>query len=105
MVNASDGGSLNTKTPKQAGELIETMAANKYQMTSERQRGVLHVNATYAFLAQSKLLTQAVTTMTQHMVDIRKQMSQVQLAVTQTPPFGIETLLRIFKPQQSRPIT
>ena len=57
MVDASTGGSLNTKTPKQAGELIETMAANKYQMTSERQRGVLHVNATYAFLAQSKLLT------------------------------------------------
>ena len=29
-------------------------------------------------------------TMTQHMVDISKQMSQVQLVVVQTPLFGIE---------------
>ena len=43
MVDASTSGSLNTKTLKQERELIETMAANEYQMPSEKQRGALHV--------------------------------------------------------------
>ena len=43
MVDASTSGSLNTKTLKQARELIETMAVNEYQMPSERRIGVLHV--------------------------------------------------------------
>ena len=64
IVDAFASGSLNTKTPELARVLIETLATNKYQVPSKKQKGVFYIDTIDAFLAQSKLLIQAMTTMT-----------------------------------------
>ena len=54
MVDASASGSLNTKTPVEAYQLLETMAANEYQMPSGRsvvKRGVMELDAFDTILA------------------------------------------------------
>ncbi|MED6153782.1 hypothetical protein PIB30_105344 [Stylosanthes scabra] len=57
MVDAASGGTLASKTPEEALQLIETMAANNYLAPSERlsnRRGVMELDTLDAILAQNK---------------------------------------------------
>ncbi|XP_014503073.1 uncharacterized protein LOC106763389 [Vigna radiata var. radiata] len=60
MLDASTGGNICWKTPEEARELIENMAANDNESQNERgqQRGVLQLQSHDAILAQNKLMTQ-----------------------------------------------
>ena len=62
------GGSLSNKTPTQAHDLMEEMAANNYQWHTARgkvgrQTGVHQIDATAALAAQVELLTKQISQM------------------------------------------
>ena len=74
LIDASAGGSLSTKTAEEAMELIEVMASNEC-LVSERgmpKRGVMELNLQDAFLAQSKLMTQALEKLTLQISELKK---------------------------------
>ena len=82
IIDASAGGSLNTKTADEAQELIETMASNEYQMPSDRstaRRGVMELETQDAILAQNKLISQQLETLT-------KRLQAVQLGAVHSQP-------------------
>lgn len=75
MVDAFAYGSLNNKTPEEAMQLIETMAANNYSTPNQRgmgKRGVMELNTLDAILIQNKALSQ-------QLAYITKQLGQVQI--------------------------
>ncbi|XP_027936278.1 uncharacterized protein LOC114191306 [Vigna unguiculata] len=62
MLDASAGGSIKWKTPEEAYELIENMAANDNEAYTERahsqKKGILELQSQDALLAQNKIMTQ-----------------------------------------------
>ncbi|XP_063948069.1 uncharacterized protein LOC135152167 [Daucus carota subsp. sativus] len=69
MLDAASGGALWAKNYNEAYELIEMMAANKYQNPTQRLHqgkaaGILDVDATTALTAQLKALTMKVNSLT-----------------------------------------
>ena len=66
MIDVGAGGSLSNKTPTQAHNLMEEMAANNYQWHTARakvgrQTGVHQIDATVALAAQVELLTKKIS--------------------------------------------
>lgn len=79
MIDTSTRGSLNTKTPKEAIELFEIMAANNYSATHDRgpsRSGVLELDKCN-FGLKSRAITKVAT--------ITKQLGQVQVGAIFTP--------------------
>lgn len=68
MLDASAGGSMNSKTAEEAQQLIEAMASNDYLMHNDRgvvaKKGIMELDSQSALLAQNKLMTQQLEALT-----------------------------------------
>lgn len=68
---------------KQATRIIEALASTEYQAQHDKhavqpKKGVLELNTTDAILAQNKILTQQIETLTKQMSNLPKQLHVVQ---------------------------
>lgn len=68
MLDASKGGSMNTKAVKEALNSIEAMTSNDYLMNHDRggssKKRILEFDFQNALLAQNKFITQQLETIT-----------------------------------------
>ncbi|XP_020202308.1 uncharacterized protein LOC109788081 [Cajanus cajan] len=82
LLDASAGGSMRFKTPEEAIELIDVMAANDYDLPAEREsrqkRGILELGYQDALLAQNKLLYQQIEAFTKQVAQIPQQLQSTQ---------------------------
>uniref|UniRef100_A0A151UHG2 Retrotransposon gag domain-containing protein n=1 Tax=Cajanus cajan TaxID=3821 RepID=A0A151UHG2_CAJCA len=82
LLDASAGGSMRFKTPEEAIELIDAMAANDYDLPAEREsrqkRGILELGSQDALLAQNKLLSQQIEALTKQVARIPQQLQSTQ---------------------------
>ena len=65
MIDAAAGGTLNSKTPKAAQDLIEQMVMNNYQWSTTRSKptrtaGVYDVDAVTALAAQMEAMNKKI---------------------------------------------
>nr|KYP43848.1 hypothetical protein KK1_034667 [Cajanus cajan] len=74
LLDASVGGSMRFKIPEETIELIDAMAANDYDLPTEREsrqkRGILELGSQDALLAQNKLLSQQIEALTKQLARI-----------------------------------
>src|SRR4051812_34876670 len=82
LLDATAGGSLMSKTPEEATQIIERMALNDRQGNHDRtvrdkKPGMLELNNSDALLAQNKLLTSQVEILTQQMSKLPKQIKEL----------------------------
>jgi hypothetical protein len=89
LLDASVGGSLKRKDEREAMELIESMAQNKYRANNDRgakkKPRMLELEANSALLAESKLMNTKMETLLQHFTNAssaqhrsKAQVNQVQ---------------------------
>ncbi|XP_052734938.1 uncharacterized protein LOC128197372 isoform X1 [Vigna angularis] len=86
MLDASAGGNIKWKTLEEATEIIENMATSDNELHSERgapmqQKEVLQLQTHDALLAQNKILTQQLETLTKTLAQLPKELktaAQVQ---------------------------
>nr|KYP68170.1 hypothetical protein KK1_021790 [Cajanus cajan] len=82
LLDASAGGIMRFKTPEEAIELIDAMAANDYDLPAEREsrqkRGILELGSQDALLAQIKLLSQQIEALTKQLARIPQQLQSTQ---------------------------
>src|SRR4051812_23790936 len=82
LLDATAGGSLMSKTPAEATQIIERMVLNDRQgnhdrTVRDRKPGVLELNNSDALLAQNKLLTTQVELLTQQMSKLPQQLKEL----------------------------
>src|SRR3954466_14622965 len=82
LLDATAGGSLLSKTPAEATQIIERMALNDRQgnhdrTVRDRKPGLLELNNNDALLAQNKLLTSQVELLTQQMSKLPQQLKEL----------------------------
>ncbi|XP_057416120.1 uncharacterized protein LOC130710783 [Lotus japonicus] len=82
MVDATSGGSLMTKSPTEAIQIIEAMALNDHQdqhiRGPPRRGGVLELGSSDAILAQNKQLQQQLDEVKKTLSDLPKQLREMQ---------------------------
>ncbi|XP_057441326.1 uncharacterized protein LOC130733222 [Lotus japonicus] len=82
MVDATSGGSLMTKSPTEAIQIIEAMALNDHQDQHNRGPprigGVLELGSSDAILAQNKQLQQQLDEVKKTLSDLPKQLREMQ---------------------------
>ena len=82
-MDASAGGKIKLKTPKEAMELIENMAANDHAILHDRthistKRSLLELTSQDALLAQNKLLAKQLESRTETLSKLPKQLQAAQ---------------------------
>src|SRR3954466_1539146 len=82
LLDATAGGSLMSKTPEEATQIIERMALNDRQSNHDRtvrdkKPGLLELTNSDALLAQNKLLTSQVELLTQQMSKLPQQSKEL----------------------------
>ncbi|KOM57416.1 hypothetical protein LR48_Vigan11g044900 [Vigna angularis] len=82
------GGNIKWKTPEEATDIIENMATSDNELHSERgapmqQKGVLHLQTHDALLAQNKILTQQLETLTKTLAQLLKELKSAAQVQTQ----------------------
>src|SRR3954467_14985216 len=82
LLDATAGGSLMSKTPEEASQIIERMALNDRQGNHDRtvrdkKPGMLELTNSDALLAQNKLLTSQVELLTQQMSKLPQQIKEL----------------------------
>ncbi|XP_052728472.1 uncharacterized protein LOC128195274 [Vigna angularis] len=82
MLDASAGGNIRWKTPEEAHELIENMAANDSELQNERaqQKGVFQLQSQDALLAQNKIMTQQLEALMNKLSQLPKELQNVSQA-------------------------
>ncbi|XP_047154249.1 uncharacterized protein LOC124848045 [Vigna umbellata] len=82
MLDASAGGNIRWKTPEEAHELIENMAANDSELQNERaqQKGVFQLQSQDALLAQNKIMTQQLEALMNKLSQLPKELHNVSQA-------------------------
>ncbi|XP_027936376.1 uncharacterized protein LOC114191404 [Vigna unguiculata] len=87
MLDASAGGSIKWKTPEEAYELIENMAANDNEAYTERahsqKKGILELQSQDALLAQNKIMTQQLETLMKKLSQLPQELQNASVAQLQ----------------------
>jgi len=87
MLDASAGGSIKWKTPEEAYELIENMAANDNEAYTERahsqKKGILELQSQDALLAQNKIMTQQLETLMKKLSQLPQELQNASIAQLQ----------------------
>ena len=83
MLDASVGGKIKLKTPKEAMELIENMVANDHAILRDRthiptKRSLLELTSQDALLAQNKLLAKKLESLTKTLSKLPTHLQAVQ---------------------------
>jgi len=78
LLDASTGGKINLKTPKEAMELTENMAASDHTILRDQthiptKRSLLELSSQDALLAQNKLLSKKLETLTKTLSKLPNQ--------------------------------
>ncbi|KAH1214250.1 hypothetical protein GmHk_14G042021 [Glycine max] len=97
LVDASAGGKIKLKTPKEAMELIQNMAASDHVILRDRtyvptKRSLLELTTQDATLAQNKLLSQQIEALTETLNKLPQQLQAGQ-SQQEKPPISIEEML------------
>ncbi|XP_061366855.1 uncharacterized protein LOC133309991 [Gastrolobium bilobum] len=82
VVNAASGGSLKTKTPEEALELLESLASQEYDNAPAPQRraGIMKLDGYDAILAQNDQILQSNKKQQQQLDALTKQFSDFQVS-------------------------
>ncbi|XP_014490459.1 uncharacterized protein LOC106753178 [Vigna radiata var. radiata] len=85
MLDASARGDIKRKTEDEAYNLIESMAANEQETHNERgattqNRGILHLPAYDALLAQNQLLNQKIDNLSKILAQLSKEIRNISQA-------------------------
>jgi len=95
MLDASAGGNIKWKTPKEAHEMIENMTSNDNEMqneiaTSQKKGGMLELQSPDAILAQNKIMTQQLESVMKKLSQLPKELQNVSQAQHQQVVQGCE---------------
>ncbi|XP_061347007.1 uncharacterized protein LOC133292595 [Gastrolobium bilobum] len=87
LVNAASGGSLKTKTPEEALELLESLASQEYDNAPvpQRRAGIMKLHGCDAILAQNEQILQSNKKQQQQLDALAKQFSEFQVSSVNTP--------------------
>jgi len=84
MLDASTGGSIKWKTPEEAYELIENMAANDNEAYTERahsqKKGILELQSQDVLLEQNKIMTQQLETLMKKLSQLPQELQNASIA-------------------------
>ncbi|XP_025979682.1 uncharacterized protein [Glycine max] len=83
LLDASAGGKVKLKTPEEAMELIENMAASDHAILRDRthvptKRSLLEISSQDALLAQNKLLAKQLESLTETLSKLPSQLQATQ---------------------------
>ncbi|XP_061366676.1 uncharacterized protein LOC133309846, partial [Gastrolobium bilobum] len=93
LVNAASGGSLKTKTPEEALELLESLASQEYDNAPvpQRRAGIMKLDGYDAILAQNDQILQFNKKQQQQLDALTKQFSDFQVSSVNTPVASVNT--------------
>ncbi|XP_061364964.1 uncharacterized protein LOC133308358, partial [Gastrolobium bilobum] len=87
LVNAASGGSLKTKTPEEALELLESLASQEYDNAPvpQRRAGIMKLDGYDAILAQNEQILQINKKQQEQLDALTKQFTSFQVSSVNTP--------------------
>ncbi|XP_061339058.1 uncharacterized protein LOC133285788 [Gastrolobium bilobum] len=93
LVNAAAGGSLKTKTPEEALELIESLASQEYDNAPvpQRRAGIMKLDGYDAIMAQNEQILQSNKKQQQQLDALTKQFSEFQVSSVNTSVASVNT--------------